>query len=134
MVTRKQKLITVAATLALGIGFTAGGVPVFAHPDGSSSEATSVSSVVKQEQLPFTGYVISIDNHYMYVADTSTKEEALLYQENWWELAYQNKLLKVPVTSHDTYEVGNKLNVFAKAMTKSIPPIAISPTIEKISE
>ncbi len=33
--------------------------------------------------------------------DTSKKEEALSYQKNWWELASQNKILRVPISNED---------------------------------
>ncbi|MFN1238449.1 DUF3221 domain-containing protein, partial [Paenibacillus larvae] len=130
----KKKLVAVATSLTLGLGFTGGVTPAFAHSDESSLKNTSISSVEKQEQLHFTGYVISINNHYLTVADVPTKEEALSYQNDWWELTYQNKILVVPVQNNEAYKVGDQLNVFSIGMTFSIPPIAVSPTIEKISE
>lgn len=133
MIKTKQKLVVLATTLALGCGLTVGSAPALAEANDFSS-LRNISSVEKEEQQPFTGYVISIDDIYMIVADTPTKEEALSYKDDWWELALQNKILKVPVLSDDAYVLGDKLNVYANAMTKSIPPIAITPTIEKISE
>ncbi|MGE6549570.1 DUF3221 domain-containing protein [Bacillus mycoides] len=129
-----KKLVTVATTLALGCGFSFGITPAFADSNEVSTTNTSISSIQKQEQIPFTGYVISVDSHYLVVANTSTKEEALSYQNDWWELASQNKILRVPISSGDNYALGEKLNVFAKAWTFSIPPIAVMPTIEKIVE
>ncbi|MEI4789965.1 DUF3221 domain-containing protein [Bacillus sp. FJAT-53060] len=134
MISTKQKLATVATTLALGCGLTLGGVPAFAESKEGVNHSSPISSVQKQEQIPFTGYVISVDNKYMIVADTPTKEEALLYQNNWWELAAQGKILRVPISIDDHYEIGEKLNVFSKMWTSSIPPIAGMPTIERISE
>ncbi|MBG9774649.1 DUF3221 domain-containing protein [Brevibacillus laterosporus] len=132
MLFSKNKVITAVTTLTLGFGFTMGVTPALADSNQSSLQHTSISSVEKEEQQPFTGYVISIDNIYMVVANTSTKEEALSYKDNWWDLASQNKILRVPVSTGDHYVLGEKLNVFAKAWTLSIPPIAIAPTIEKI--
>nr|WP_313783001.1 hypothetical protein [Paenibacillus larvae] len=66
----------------------------------------------------------------MTVADTPTKEEAL--QGNWRDLVNQGKILIVPVPKNEVYIVGDKVNVYFQAMTKSLPPIAIKPTIEKI--
>ncbi|MFV1455193.1 DUF3221 domain-containing protein [Bacillus mycoides] len=129
-----KKLVTVATTLALGCGFSFGITPAFADSNEVSTTNTPISSFQKQEQIPFTGYVISVDSHYLVVANTSTKEEALSYQNDWWELASQNKILRVPISSGDNYALGEKLNVFAKAWTYSIPPIAVMPTIEKIVE
>ncbi|AEA14339.1 MULTISPECIES: DUF3221 domain-containing protein [Bacillus] len=129
-----KKLVTVATTLALGCGFSFSITPAFADSNEVSTTNTPISSIQNQEQLSFTGYVISVDSHYLVVANTSTKEEALSYQNNWWELASQNKILRVPISSGDNYALGEKLNVFAKAWTYSIPPIAIMPTIEKVVE
>ncbi|OUB50169.1 DUF3221 domain-containing protein [Bacillus thuringiensis] len=129
-----KKLVTVATTLALGCGFSFSITPAFADSNAVSTTNTPISSIHNQEQLPFTGYVISVDSNYLIVADTSTKEEALSYQNDWWELASQNKILRVPISSVDNYALGEKLNVFAKAWTFSIPPIAIMPTIEKVVE
>ncbi|MEC2866688.1 DUF3221 domain-containing protein [Bacillus thuringiensis serovar kyushuensis] len=129
-----KKLVTVATTLALGCGFSFGITPAFADSNEVSTTNTPISSIHKQEQIPFTGYVISVDSHYLVVANTSTKEEALSYQNDWWELASQNKILRVPISSGDNYALGEKLNVFAKAWTYSTPPIAVMPTIEKIVE
>ncbi|MEC5308673.1 DUF3221 domain-containing protein [Bacillus thuringiensis] len=129
-----KKLVTVATTLALGCGFSFGITPAFADSNEVSTTNTPISSIQKQEQMPFTGYVISVDSNYLIVADTSTKEEALSYQNDWWELASQSKILRVPISSGDNYALGEKLNVFAKAWTFSIPPIAIMPTIEKVVE
>lgn len=93
---------------------------------------------IKEEQVriqkPFTGYVISADDNYLVVADTNTKEEALSYQNDWWELSSQNKILCVPITNKDNYSVGEKLNIFSVGWTHSIPPIAVMPVIEKIIE
>ncbi|MFB0830843.1 DUF3221 domain-containing protein [Brevibacillus laterosporus] len=130
----KNKLVTVVTTLALGFGFTMGVTPAFADSNQSSLQHSSISAVEQEEQQPFTGYVISIDDIYLVVANTSTKEEALSYQDNWWELASQNKILRVPVSAGDHYVLGEKLNVFAKAWTLSIPPIAIAPTIERVAD
>lgn len=65
MFTAKQKLVTVATTLAFGCGFTFGLTPASAAPNESSADR------------------VSIDNNYMTVIDISTLEEALLYQKNW---------------------------------------------------
>lgn len=83
MFTAKQKLVTVATTLAFGCGFTFGLTPVSAAPNESSADRVSISSVEKLKQTLFTGYVVSIDNNYMTVIDISTLEEALLYQGDW---------------------------------------------------
>ncbi|MGN9865401.1 DUF3221 domain-containing protein [Bacillus swezeyi] len=134
MISTKQKLATVATTLVLGCGLTVGAAPAFANSNEGASHASPISSVQKQEQIPFTGYVISADDKYLVVADMPTKEEALSYQNDWWELAAQGKILRVPISVGDHYEIGEKLNVFSKGWTFSIPPIAVMPTIEKISE
>ncbi|MED3257127.1 DUF3221 domain-containing protein, partial [Bacillus thuringiensis] len=44
----------------------------------------------------------------------------------------QNKILRVPVSDSENYTLGEKLNVYAAAWTKSLPPIAVMPTIEKV--
>lgn len=131
MFSRKQKLITVVTTLALGYGFTLGVTP-------SSAETTSnINTVFMQEdqvriQIPFTGYVIAADGHYLIVADTTSKEEAISYQNDWWKLVSQNKILRVPIKNTETYMIGEKLNVFSVGWTHSIPPIAVMPIIERI--
>ncbi|MEC2872571.1 DUF3221 domain-containing protein [Bacillus bombysepticus] len=134
MSTTKQKLVTVTTTVALGCGFTFGLTPAFADSNEVSANNTSISSVQKQEQTPFTGYVISVDSNYLVVANTFTKDEALSHQNDWWELASQNKILRVPISAGDHYLLGEKLNVFSAAWTFSIPPIAVMPTIEKVVE
>ncbi|EJP85962.1 MULTISPECIES: DUF3221 domain-containing protein [Bacillus] len=129
MFSKKQKLLTVVTTLTLGCGFTFGLTP-------ASADTANNTSPIKEEQvriqIPFTGYVISADDNYLIVADTFTKEEALYYQHNWWELVSQNKILRVPVSNGENYKLGEKLNVYAAAWTYSLPPIAIMPTIEKV--
>ncbi|PGS65389.1 DUF3221 domain-containing protein [Bacillus cereus] len=132
MLTTKQKLVAVATTLALG--FTFGLTPALADSNNISVKTNSTKEEQVRIQIPFTGYIISINEHYLIVADTSTKEEALTYQNDWWELAYQNKILRVPISAEDQYVVGEKLNVFATAWTYSIPPIAMMPIIEIVNE
>lgn len=75
-----------------------------------------------------------MDGNYLVVANTTTKEEALSYQNDWWHWASQNKILRVPISSGDHYLPGEKLNVFSVDWTFSIPPIAIMPTIETVIE
>ncbi|MCU5409191.1 DUF3221 domain-containing protein [Bacillus cereus] len=129
-----KKLVTVATTLALGCGFTFNMTPAFAESNEVSTNHTPTSTIQKQEQISFTGYVISMDRHYLVVADTSTKEEALSYQNDWWELVSQNKILRVPLSNGENYALGDKLHVHASAWTASLPPIAVMPTLEKVAE
>ncbi|PFJ19682.1 DUF3221 domain-containing protein [Bacillus cereus] len=134
MFTKKQKLVTTVTALTLGCGFTFGLTPAFADSNKISANNTPVHSIQNQEQEPFTGYVISVDNNYLVVAATSTKDEALAYQNDWWELVSQNKILRVPVSNGDDYKLGEKLNVYAVGWTASLPPIAVMPTIEKVAQ
>ncbi|HHT7190668.1 DUF3221 domain-containing protein [Bacillus cereus group sp. Bc222] len=129
-----KKLVTVATTVALGCGLTVGTTPVFADSNEVSENHTEHSTIKKQEQISFTGYVISVDGNYLVVGNTTTKEEALSYQNDWWELASQNKILRVPISAGDHYLLGEKLNVFSVGWTFYIPPIAVMPTIEKIAD
>lgn len=129
-----KKLLTVATTVSLGCGLTVGLVPAFADPNEAPANHTKHSILQEQEQIPFTGYVISVDANYLVVASTTTKEEALSYQNDWWELAAQNKILRVPISAEDYYLLGEKLNVFSIGWNFSIPPIAVIPTIEKVIE
>ncbi|WP_353805711.1 hypothetical protein, partial [Acinetobacter baumannii] len=94
----------------------------------------SISSFEKQLQTHFTGYVVSVDSNYMTIVDTPTIEKALLYQENWWDLVNKNKILLVPTLDNNSYTIGDKLDVYFKAMTMSLPPIAMSPIVEKVIE
>ncbi|MEC3018505.1 MULTISPECIES: DUF3221 domain-containing protein [Bacillus cereus group] len=110
MFNKKQKLVTTVTALTLGCGFTFGLTPAFAD---SNKINTPIHSIQNQEQEPFTGYVISIDNNYLVVAATSTKDEALIYQHNWWDLVSQNKILRVPVSDSEHYTLDEKLNVYA---------------------
>ncbi|MGI8362656.1 DUF3221 domain-containing protein [Bacillus cereus] len=114
MFNKKQKLVTTVTALTLGCGFTFGLTPAFAD---SNKVNTPIHSIQNQEQEPFTGYVISIDNNYLVVAATSTKDEALIYQHNWWDLVSQNKILRVPVSDSKHYTLGEKLNVYAVGWT-----------------
>lgn len=136
MFTSKQKLTAIATTIALGCGITAGAAPAMAYSDvpPSSDVPPPNHSLVKEERLPFTGYVMFIAHDYMLVADTPTREEALLSLGNWWVLAFQDKLLKVPISSPIDYNIGEKVKVYARAMTNSIPPLAIVPNIERLPE
>lgn len=131
MFSKKQQLVTVVTTLTLGCGLTFGLTPTLAD---SISNPTPIKEEQVRIQIPFTGYVISADDNYLVVADTNTKEEALSYQNDWWELSSQNKILRVPITNKDNYSVGEKLNIFSVGWTHSIPPIAVMPVIEKIIE
>lgn len=45
------------------------------------------------------------------VASTSTKDEALAYQNDWWGLVNQNKILKVTISDGENYTIGEQLNV-----------------------
>ncbi|PGK30634.1 DUF3221 domain-containing protein, partial [Bacillus anthracis] len=74
------------------------------------------------------------DNNYLVVAATSTKDEALAYQHDWWDLVSQNKILRVPISNSEDYQLGEKLNVYAVGWTASLPPIAVMPTIEKLAQ
>ncbi|MEB2281641.1 DUF3221 domain-containing protein [Lysinibacillus xylanilyticus] len=135
MFTAKQKLVTLATTLALGCGFSFFGLtPTSAASNELSTDSISSSSLEKQQQTHFTGYVVSVGDHYMTVVDTPTMGEALFYQENWWDLVNENKILLVPVFDDISYTNGDKLDVYFKAMTMSLPPIAMSPIIEKVTE
>ncbi|AEA19351.1 TPA: DUF3221 domain-containing protein [Bacillus thuringiensis] len=134
MFTVKQKLVTVATTLALGSGFTFGITPASAASNETSTNHISISSFEKQLQTHFTGYVVSVDSNYMTIVDTPTIEKALLYQENWWDLVNKNKILLVPTLDNNSYTIGDKLDVYFKAMTMSLPPIAMSPIVEKVIE
>lgn len=132
MFNKKQTFVTTVTALTLGFGFTFGLTPAFADSNKTSLNNTPVHSIQNQVQEPFTGYVISVDNNYLVVAATSTKDEALAYQHHWWDLVSQNKILRVPVSDDENYTLGEKLNVYAAAWTKSLPPIAVMPTIEKV--
>ncbi|PGS78531.1 DUF3221 domain-containing protein [Bacillus cereus] len=134
MFTTKQKLVTVATALTLGCGFSFGLTPAFADSNDAFTKVNSTKHEQIRIQIPFTGYIISANDQYLIVADTSTKEEALSYQNNWWELASQNKILKVPTSNTNNYTLGEKINVFSAAWTFSIPPIAINPIIEKVTQ
>ncbi|MEH7150314.1 DUF3221 domain-containing protein [Bacillus thuringiensis] len=129
-----KKLVTAATTLALGCGFTFNSAPAFADVNDNSTKTTSVTEEQVRAQIPFTGYVIAADDNYLIVANTTTKEEALSYQNNWWKLVSQNKILRVPISTNGNYVVGDKLHVFSATWTFSLPPIAIMPTIEKAVE
>ena len=132
MFNKKQTFVTTVTALTLGCGFTFGLTPAFADFNKISANNIPVHSIQNQEQEPFTGYVISVENNYLVVAATSTKDEALAYQHDWWDLVSQNKILRVPVSDDENYTLGEKLNVYAAAWTKSLPPIAVMPTIEKV--
>ncbi|MGY1423379.1 DUF3221 domain-containing protein [Bacillus cereus] len=134
MFTKKQRLATTLTALTFGCGFTFGLTPAFADSNKASVSTTPIHSIQKQEQEPFTGYVISVDNNYLVVAATFTKDEALAYQNDWWELISQNKILRVPVSNGENYTLGEKLNVYAVGWTASLPPIAVMPTIEKVAQ
>ncbi|HHT7156487.1 DUF3221 domain-containing protein [Bacillus thuringiensis] len=132
MFTKKQRLVMSVTALTLGCGFTFGLTPAFADSNQNFVSTKPTHSIQKQEQDPFTGYVISVDNNYLVVASTSTKDEALAYQNDWWELVTQNKILRVPISNAEQYKLGEKLNVYAVGWTASLPPIAVMPTIQKL--
>ncbi|WP_377867361.1 DUF3221 domain-containing protein [Bacillus sp. R86525] len=134
MFNKKQKLVTTVTALTLGCGFIFGLTPALADSNKTSANNTPVHSIQNQEQEPFTGYVISVDKNYLVVAATSTKDEALAYQNDWWDLVSQNKILRVPISDGGNYTLGEKLNVYAVGWTASLPPIAVMPTIEKLAQ
>ncbi|WP_458109692.1 DUF3221 domain-containing protein [Bacillus zhangzhouensis] len=123
-------------TLTLGYGFTLGVTPAFADSNTVPTNNNPISSIQSPEQIFFSGYVISVDvdSGYIVVADTSTKEEALSYQDDWSELVFQKRILRVPVSGNENFILGEKLNVVSIGWTASLPPIAVMPTIEKIEE
>ncbi|WP_336771255.1 DUF3221 domain-containing protein [Bacillus bombysepticus] len=132
MICLQKKLVPVATTVALACGLTVGATPAIADSNEVSVNYTTRSTIKRQQQIPFTAYVISIDGNYLVAANTTTKEEVLSYQNDWWELISQNKILRVPIYTEDHYLPGEKLNVFSVGWTFSIPPIAVMPTIEKV--
>ncbi|EJR28488.1 MULTISPECIES: DUF3221 domain-containing protein [Bacillus cereus group] len=134
MFTKKQRLVASVTALTLGYGFTFGLSPVFADSNQNSVSSKPVHSVQIQEQDPFTGYIILVDNNYLVVAATSTRDEALAYQNDWWELVFQNKILRVPISNTEHYKLGEKLDVYAVGCTASLPPMAVMPTIEKLAD
>lgn len=133
---KHKKIVTVVTILTLGYGFTLGLTPASAASNTVPSNNKSISSIQSPEQISFSGYVISVDvdSDYIVVANTSTKEEALSYQDDWSELVFQNRILRVPVSSNEKYILGEKLKVISIGWTKSLPPIAVMPTIEKVEE
>ncbi|AFQ15658.1 DUF3221 domain-containing protein [Bacillus thuringiensis] len=134
MFSKKQKLVTKVTALTLGCGFTLGLTPAFADSKTETKNYEPSSSIQKQNQTLFIGYVISVDSNYLVVADTSTKDEALSYQSDWWKLVSENKILRVPISNGENYTLGERLNVYAIGWTASLPPIAVMPTIEKVAE
>lgn len=128
----KKNLVVAVLTLSLGLGFAVGATPALAHADESASNSISVSTVDKQAQSTFTGFVSSIGDTYMTIVNAPTKEQAL--QGEWWEFVNQGKVLLVPVPQNKAYAVGDQLHVHYSAMTKSLPPIAIMPVLEKVTE
>ncbi|MEB9739513.1 DUF3221 domain-containing protein, partial [Bacillus cereus] len=108
MFNKKQKLVTTVTALTLGCGFTFGLTPALADSTKISANNTPVHFIQNQEQEPFTGYVISVDKNYLVVAATSTKDEALAYQNDWWDLVSQNKILRVPLSDGENYTLGEK--------------------------
>ncbi|PGS68371.1 DUF3221 domain-containing protein [Bacillus cereus] len=130
MFTTKKKLVTVATTLALGCGFTF--ISTTASAD-TTPVTSAVSGMNHMEESPYlTGYIVSINDNYLTVIDAPTLEEALLLQQDLYAEALQHKILLVPIHKEMNFAVGNKVSVFAKAVTSSIPAQAISPTIQKI--
>ncbi|HDR6822430.1 DUF3221 domain-containing protein [Bacillus thuringiensis] len=134
MCSKKQKLVTTVTALTLGCGFNLGLTPAFADSQKGATSHESISSIQKQNQIPFTGYVISVDSNYLVVANTATKNEALSYRSDWWELVLKNKILRVPISNGGNYTLGERLNVYAVGWTKSLPPIAVMLKIEKVAE
>lgn len=127
-----KNLVPVATTVALGCGLTVGITPAIADSNEVSVNYTTHSTIKRQEQIPFTGYVLSMDGNYLVVVNTTTKEEALSYQNAWWESVPQKKNLRVPIYTGDHYLPGEKLKVFSVGWTFSIPSIAVMPIIEKV--
>ncbi|AFU17388.1 hypothetical protein ABEX53_20450 [Bacillus toyonensis] len=57
-----KKLVIVATTVALGCGLNVDITPAFAYFNEVLANHTTHSTIQKQEQIPFTGYVISVDD------------------------------------------------------------------------
>jgi len=109
MITKKT-LVALATSLTLGLGFTAGINPTFAHSnDTLSPSLSSVSSVEKQDQIQLTGYIRSFDHGYAIIIVAPTQEEAL--QGDLEDLIDQGKLIIVHVPSNGTYAIGDKVDV-----------------------
>ncbi|MED2749005.1 DUF3221 domain-containing protein [Bacillus thuringiensis] len=133
MKTLQSKNIITAASFALVGGFLLGGTLVSA--DTTPVTSSAVSSMNQMAETPYlTGYIVSINENYMTVIDAPTKEEAMKLQQDLYTAALQHKALLVPIQKGMDFSVGNKVSVFTKTVTKSIPAHAISPTIQKIEE
>jgi len=129
----QSKSIITAASFALAGGFLLGGTLVSA--DTTPVTSSAVSSMNQLAETPYlTGYVVSMNENYMTVIDAPTKEEAMKLQQDIYTAALQHKALLVPIQKGMDFSVGNKVSVFTKAVTHSIPAHAISPTIQKIEE
>ncbi|PGS78015.1 hypothetical protein COC69_17200 [Bacillus cereus] len=129
----QSKTIITAVSLTLGGSFLFGGLSVSA--DTQSPSTTSVSSINDIAEVPYlTGYVVSINDNYITVIDAPTKDEAMYLQQDLYTAALQHKVLLVPVNKEMSFAIGNKVSVFTKAVTSSIPAQAIAPTIKKIIE
>ncbi|PGS79424.1 DUF3221 domain-containing protein [Bacillus cereus] len=129
----QSKVMITAASLTLGGSFLLGGVP--ASADIASPSTAAVSTMNSMEETPYlTGYIVSINDNYLTVIDAPTREEALLLQKDLYAEALQHKILLVPINKDMNFAVGNKVSVFTKAVTSSIPAQAIAPTIQKIMD
>ncbi|MEH7152985.1 DUF3221 domain-containing protein [Bacillus thuringiensis] len=125
-----KKLVTIATTVTVGCGFTFLSTTASADTNPVTSAVSGMNH--KAESPYITGYVVSIHENYMTVIDTPTKEEAM--KQDLYTAALQQKALLVPIHKGMDVSIGNKVSVFTKAVTKSIPAHAISPIIQKIEE
>ncbi|MBW3496489.1 DUF3221 domain-containing protein [Bacillus sp. FDAARGOS_1420] len=131
MKTLQPKKVITAASFALVGGFLLGGTLVSA--DTTPATSSAVSGMNQIAETPYlTGYVVSINENYMTVIDAPTKEEAMKLQQDLYTAALQHKALLVPIQKGMDFAIGNKVSVFTKAVTHSIPAHAIAPTIKKI--
>ncbi|MGU3441239.1 DUF3221 domain-containing protein [Bacillus cereus] len=129
----QSKVMITAASLTLGGSFLLGGIP--ASADIASLSTASVSTMNSMEETPYlTGYIVSINDNYLTVIDAPTLEEALLLQQDLYAEALQHKILLVPINKDMNFAAGNKVSVFTKAVTSSIPAQAIAPVIQKIMD
>ena len=80
-----------------------------------------------------TGYIVAMKNNNILVIAASNKEEAVALRNNLYTLFLRNQIIVVPFSENEEFCIGDKVAVYTKEVTFTIPPQAIGAKIKKIT-
>ncbi|WP_170955200.1 DUF3221 domain-containing protein [Bacillus cereus] len=79
-----------------------------------------------------TGYIVAITSNSILVITASNKEEAYALKNNVYTLFLRNEIIVVKSKKNKRFCKGDKVAIYTKKVTFSIPPRTIKAKIEKV--